>query len=277
MTDNWPRWATVRAEQVRTLLPQEEWGPWTQGGSCSRGIPPVFGFQSTLHQSEPPYFFHCNRCMDAIRAAQPAPPPHPRRDLGLCITCGKPAAPLDRIVRVDAAAAQLAEERGVTIARVSTKRYCANCSPKRLPWCRSTVCAKTKGRHKALPLGCCPTTKSKRSPHCQDACDRVKAQTKAAYQRQQTRASTKSMSAPGPKCTSNVCHQTKGQHDALQPGCCTLTRPTNKHHIGPHCQEACQRGRATNAKSTRVYQRAHKGTHQSPLSISPQGEPDNAA
>ena len=82
MTSAWPKWATVRAEEVRTVLLPEEWGPWSSGGQCSRGIPGVFGFKDSTHPSEAPYFFHCRSCIEGVQKGGVVPKPHPARDLG---------------------------------------------------------------------------------------------------------------------------------------------------------------------------------------------------
>ena len=121
----WPSWAVVRAEEVRSSLPEEEWGPWARGGACSRGIPAVFGMEGTTHLAEDPFFFHCRSCHAANKIKPPRK--HPRRDCGLCVQCGGPAELRRDIVVTHAPAAQQAEAAGVTIARLSTRRLCFTC------------------------------------------------------------------------------------------------------------------------------------------------------
>ena len=133
----WPRWATVRAEEVRTELPPDEWGPWEQGGECSRGTPGVFGLQDTSHPSEPPNFFHCQRCLSAVHNGATIPNPSLRRDTGRCVSCGEPAELLRDRRFTPSAACQQAEAKGITVARLSTRKFCAACDPYRLPFCKA--------------------------------------------------------------------------------------------------------------------------------------------
>ena len=173
MTATWPKWATVRADAVRTVLPPDEWGPWANGGSCSRGIPGVFGFEDSQHPSEPPYFFHCRSCIVGVQKGGVVPKPHPRRDLGLCVRCGEPAE-LDRnVVRGDPVACQIAESRGITVARLSTRKWCETCDPYSRPWCGSRSCT-TSRKHRAEPTGCCYKTRvGNLGPHCEEACEQL--------------------------------------------------------------------------------------------------------
>lgn len=168
MTTAWPKWATVRAEEVRTVLSPKERGPWTEEGACSRGIPPVFGLPDTQHDAEPPYFYHCRSCLKGVQKGGVLAP-HPARDKGLCIQCGEPAELDRRVVRGDRSAAQQAESQGLTVARLSTRQWCRNCDPHRRPWCNSRLCKNSK-KHRALPAGYCRHSRL----HCSLACDKLR-------------------------------------------------------------------------------------------------------
>ena len=180
----WPRWATVRADEVRTVLPPEEWGAWAQGGDCSRGTPAAWGLQDTGHPAERPFFFHCLSCIAAVYRGGPPPKPDSQRDKGLCIRCGEPAERLRDRVFTPSAACQQAEAKGITVARLSTRKFCASCDPSRLPWCmarrRNAACAGSK-RHRAV-VDCRHTRLAvdrhghrQYNPHCAAECERVKA------------------------------------------------------------------------------------------------------
>lgn len=120
VTNHWPKWATVRAENVRTELAPDDRGPWEDGKSCIRSLP------REPHKAELPYFFHCHRCMEGIRRVSIVKP-HPRRDLGLCMRCGRKAEDVRDVVRGDPVAAAIAENRGITIARLGTRARCKAC------------------------------------------------------------------------------------------------------------------------------------------------------
>ena len=174
MSGQWPRWATVRAEEVRTVLPSEEWGAWAQGGDCSRGTPAVWGLPDTGHPSEPPFFFHCLSCIAAVHRGAPPPKPGERRDKGLCIRCGEPAEHLRDRRFTPSAACQQAEAKGITVARLSTRKWCAACDPHSLPFCQSSRCPDRGKRHRAIV--CSHTTWVDRGggmkyrPHCAAFC-----------------------------------------------------------------------------------------------------------
>ena len=167
----WPKWATVRAEDVRTELPNpDERGPWEER-MCARGSPGVFGLENTRHRSEPPHFYHCVPCLKAVRRTAPSSKPWDQRDQGLCVKCGEPAQPNKRVVLLDNAAARQAEALGITIARLSTSKWCVACDPHRLPFCKARNCT-TAGKHRGLPPGCCTYTRvGGYRPHCQDVCE----------------------------------------------------------------------------------------------------------
>ncbi len=172
MNGQWPRWATVRAEEVRTVLPSEEWGAWAQGGDCSRGTPAVWGLPDTGHPSEPPFFFHCLSCLAAVHRGAPPPKPDERRDKGLCIRCGEPAEYLRDRRFTPSAACQQAEAKGITVARLSTRKWCAACDPHSLPFCQARRCPDRGKRHRAIV--CRHTTwKNTYLPHCAAFCAAV--------------------------------------------------------------------------------------------------------
>ena len=159
----------MRTDKVRTLA-LAEMGPWAQGGMCSRGIPAVFGMEGTTHLAEAPFFFHCLSC----HAANKRKPPrwHPRRDYGLCMQCGGPAELLRNIVRSPAASAQQAEAAGVTIARLSTRKFCAECDPFSKPMCRASACPDKAKPHRSILT--CKNPSTHRLPHCAAECARQK-------------------------------------------------------------------------------------------------------
>ena len=182
----WPKWATVRAEQVRTVLADDDdWGPWVSQGECSRGSPGVFGAKDTGHAAEPPYFFHCRSCISVVHADMKIPSPNAARDQGLCLRCGQPAE-LDRIVvRMGAVAAQQAESRGVTIARLSTRTHCRSCDPYGLPFCKALHCPDKEKRHRATAV--CSQPRTHRVPHCAAWCAMHKAAHAARSQKLRAR------------------------------------------------------------------------------------------
>ena len=155
---------TVRADEVRTGLPQEEWGAWTQGGSC------VSGFPGEEHPAEPPFFFHCVSQMARIREKFPAPSAHHERDHGLCAHCKGPAELDRKVVRNASVTCAEAERIGITPARLSTRKFCAACDPWANPFCTWKRCREAGRKVRALPRGCCWKTKV-RQPHCQDCHD----------------------------------------------------------------------------------------------------------
>ena len=170
----WPKWTTVRAEQARTaLVDEDDWGSWVEGGECCRGIPGVFGAKESGHAADPPFFFHCLSCIAVVHRGIKIPSPNHARDHGLCLKCGQPAE-LDRnALRVPAAAAQQAEARGITVARLSTRKFCASCDPYSRPYCRARLCPNKGQRHRAY-AGCTRLTRHN-FPHCTAACARQKA------------------------------------------------------------------------------------------------------
>ena len=170
----WPKWATVPAEQARTaLVDEDDWGPWVEGGECCRGIPGVFGAKESGHAADSPFFFHCLSCIAVVHRGIKIPSPNHARDHGLCLKCGQPAE-LDRnAIRVPAAAAQQAEARGITVARLSTRKFCASCDPYSRPYCRGRLCPNKGQRHRAY-AGCTRLTRHN-FPHCAAACARQKA------------------------------------------------------------------------------------------------------
>ena len=178
MTDTFPRWATLRAEEVRNVLPPEEWGAWARAsGECVRSTPGVFGLTDTSHPAEPPYFYHCVRCVTSILEKAPPPKPWLRRDQGLCVRCGEPAAPVD-VIRIPAAACALAEELGITVARLNTKKFCFRCNPFDKPWCKGILCRRRKRRRRVEAPGCCALTADREGKrkfrHCYKCCQNRK-------------------------------------------------------------------------------------------------------
>ena len=173
IVDGWPKWATVRAEEVRTVVSENQRGPWSQSSSCARGTPPVYGLDDTRHPSEPPYFFHCVSCIEINRSAERPRRPNQNRDHGLCVKCGERSALSEMVHSIPKVIARTAEANGVTFARLCTRMFCASCDPYSLPMCTARVCGNVK-RHRGLPRGCCGRTGTSHRPkqaHCKTACD----------------------------------------------------------------------------------------------------------
>lgn len=173
MNQAWPRWATLRAEEVREKLPPEEWGPWAANRSCTQSDALDGTAAPGLHPAEEPYFFHCRAHLTAIRRSRRTRQPHPYRDHGLCAKCGQPAEPT-RTTMVPTVACVEAERRNTTVARLSTKQYCASCTPQAAPLCPGRTCSSGKAPKRVLPAGCCAMTASGKSRHCARCCEAAK-------------------------------------------------------------------------------------------------------
>ena len=170
MTSEWPRWATTRAEDVRRLLPREEWGPWGRAsGRCVSDSPIEGKVSAGAHPSEEPFFFHCTEHMNAYRERRGHQKPWAARDQGLCVACGAPAevkeeAAVPIVMCVDA------EWAGTTVARLRTRRHCSECAPGKRPRCQGTTCRQSKEKLVVRPAGCCALTKSGKRLHCSRCC-----------------------------------------------------------------------------------------------------------
>ena len=176
MTEQWPEWATVRAEEVRTTLSPDKWGPWAlASGGCCKGTPPTWGLDNTLHPAEAPYFFHCLSCIEIERRSS-TPKPHPRRDMGLCIKCGQPAERVTKWLRLDIVACRQAETEGTTVAHLGSRKYCAGCDPYTKPFCHGMECNRAvkegkKRQRASLDCHCRLSDRASRSsPHCMTCC-----------------------------------------------------------------------------------------------------------
>ena len=168
-----PTWKTVRAEDVRRLLPREEWGLWQEGFTCF-STTPIGEVPAGAHPSEPPFFHHCLAHMEGIRRWCKPPAPWPPRDQGLCISCGESA---EKRTGPDSpslpVACVIAEREGMTIARLTTKSYCRSCNPhnpENFPRCRGTVCQETGEERRVQRRGCCGITRTSRRRHCAVCC-----------------------------------------------------------------------------------------------------------
>ena len=151
MTQPWPPWATLRAEEVRTTLPPEQWGPWNNRGPCLLSNNTTGSNQMPPHPTEVPHFFYCQAHLQAIRERNTTVRPWPARDKGRCTSCGAPAARRP-VTMADPVACVQAERTNSTVARLSTKRHCDRCNPNRRRLCpRPDV---PKGHGEALgPIG----------------------------------------------------------------------------------------------------------------------------
>lgn len=182
---------------------------------------------------EAPHFFFCREHYSKVRAKFPAPAPNPKRDAGLCIKpeCGSLAEPARDVVLMDTVSCIEAERQGVTVARLSTRKFCALHDPYANPMCQN---GKHVGkRQRALPADCCGAVKSGRNrPHCQSCHDRIA----AAYKARGERARLNRPARPMPKGTN--CHVKVCRHE----------RPVEavpcfhwQGRRGKHCQKAHER------------------------------------
>ena len=199
-----PRWQTVRAEEVRTL-PRGQWGPWAEATRCVHGTP------AEIHPPEAPHFFYCRKHMAMERSLHPPAAPHRERDWGLCVLCKGPAEPDRRWARLPTVACVEAEKYGTTVARLSTRKYCAACDPYSKPWCRSRKCGNKK-KHRSAPCSQCSQPTKHPYPHCHDACMALKATAKAREMARQIRMGRK----PLKERTCDWCGRTFNPKNRLQ-------------------------------------------------------------
>ena len=169
MSVAWPRWATLRAEDIRAEIPPHERGPWRDNLNCRQSTPIPDVLPAGPHPAEAPYFFHCVAHLEAIRRTHGAAKPLPSRDQGLCISCRQPADRLPVTMGAAVVCAK-AERDNSTVARLSTARYCGNCKPVRKPPCRGRTCRDTPDRQRTQPAGCCSITKNGKRLHCNRCC-----------------------------------------------------------------------------------------------------------
>ena len=243
----WPLWMTVRADEVRTL-PQKEWGPWAEGRECVRGFP------GQGHSVEHPHFFHCRKHMAELRLLYSPPPPHKNRDLGLCYRCKGPSEPDRKVVLLPTVACAEAEKRGTTVARISTRKFCAACDPYSKPFCRGRECNKAAklGRRRRRIEPNCLCQPSRKVRHCLVCCKAA-----ASHHRRVRAVRGKNRPPTTPvidevkptpvelppladgagqeNCKGKLCEEAakrgEPRHPVLPKGCCSQT---NRHR--PHCQ-----------------------------------------
>ena len=84
-------------------------------------------------------------------------------------SCGGPAERLP-ITMGDPVACVEAEKTNSTVARLSTKRYCAGCNPSHRQLCRGRICRETGEKRRVQPAGCCNITSTSRRRHCAKCC-----------------------------------------------------------------------------------------------------------
>ena len=170
-----PAWATMRAEDVRRLLPREEWGPWARAdGQCVSSDPIADRVPAGFHPTDEPFFFHCAAHMERCRRVRRPPKPWAARDQGLCISCGEPAES-DRLTII---ACVEAERRGTTAARILSRQYCAKCNPNNpdnFPRCRGRACRETGRERRVQRRGCCRITRTSQRRHCAECCATARA------------------------------------------------------------------------------------------------------
>ena len=247
----WPLWQRVRAEEVRTL-PLNELGPWARkGGTCVKGLP------SETHPVEQPHFFHCRKHMAQERAFHPSPPRHKDRDLGLCVRCKGPAEPDRRWGRTPGLACALAEKHGTTVARMSTRKFCADCDPYSKPWCMARACPNKRKRHRSA--GGCSSPVRHRHPHCAAACTKMKKRDRLTKLSQQAKhPGTDEVPLPPVQCARRKCPFC-GEGPRAPAVDCWHNRQTRKDRspkYKPHCQQACDADRKRDAKAKAKRQKA---------------------
>ena len=159
----------LRAEEVRGKLPPEQWGPWNHQGPCLVSNNTTGSSQMQPHPTEAPHFFYCRAHLQAIRERDPTVRPWPARDKGRCTSCGDAAEPLP-VTMADPVACVEAERTNSTVARLSTKRYCAGCNPYHRQRCRGRICRETGEKRRVQPAGCCNITSTSRRRHCAKCC-----------------------------------------------------------------------------------------------------------
>ena len=168
----WPPWATTLADDVRQLLPPEQWGPWRDNTGCLQSSPLSGVVLAGPHPAEPPHFYHCRAHLEAIRRTHGTTRPWPARDQGLCVTCGEPAE-RKPVTMVAPVACVQAERAGTTVARLMTFSHCRSCNPRNpdnLPLCRGRVCRETGRERRVQRGGCCGITRTGRRRHCAGCC-----------------------------------------------------------------------------------------------------------
>ncbi len=175
MNAPWPRWAVLRSEQIRQLLPPEEWGPWTRADQiCILSNTGTPSNDHSAHPTDLPNFFHCEPHLQAVRKRSKTVRPDPLRDLGLCKTCGEPAERLSTFKAPPVMCVQ-AERSNSTVARLSTKAYCTDCNPSKRPFCTSRQCRATGERRRVQLPDCCSYTRNGSRLHCAQCCSAKRA------------------------------------------------------------------------------------------------------
>ena len=164
MNPPWPKWTTLRAEDV-TALPPEERGGWESDRTCQIREP---GKKET-HPAKAPYFFHCLKHLQQARGLRIQVQPRDRRDRGECAMCGKEADRLP-VTMTDRVACVEAERTNSTVARLSSRRFCTRCENMRGAVCEGRVCQEAGTQNKILRAGCCAVTKNGERRHCQTCC-----------------------------------------------------------------------------------------------------------
>ena len=134
------------------------------------------------HPAEDPHLFYCRNCYAQRHPGHPPLRPNKKRDAGICVSCDKPSELNGRAVWSGPVLAREAEIRGITVARLATKKYCAECSPYSLPMCRAIKCPSCEPGRRARSIRCIHSRNPKNTaaPHCQAECDRKRAARAAA-------------------------------------------------------------------------------------------------
>lgn len=187
MNQPWPKWAILRSEQIRQLLPTDEWGPWARADRiCILSNTGTPSNDHSAHDADNPYFFHCEPHLQAVRKRSKTVRPDPLRDEGRCKACGEPAERRS-IFKAPPVMCVQAERSNSTVARLSTKAYCTTCNPSNRPFCTSRQCRATGNKRRVQLAGCCSFTRSGSHVHCAQCCSAHRA--KLRERKNQTPAS----------------------------------------------------------------------------------------
>ncbi len=169
MTKPWPEWAMLRAEEVREKLPPEQWGPGTTRAHAWFPTTRLAQARSSLTPPKPRTSSTAGRT--CRRSEQETPPsgrgqPGTRAGAAHAATAAEPLP----VTMADPVACVEAERTNSTVARLSTKRYCAGCNPYYRPLCRGRICRETGEKRRVQPAGCCNITSTSRRRHCAKCC-----------------------------------------------------------------------------------------------------------
>lgn len=170
----WPLWATTRAHEIREKIPPGERGPWENfGGLCTSRSPLPGTGTFGSHSAEEPWFFHCRAHKETSRRNHRMDQPWHARDHGLCTSCGAPAERTNPMTMGRACVE--AEREHTTVARLLTKRHCAECAQNRIQLCQGRTCQESGNPLPVQRAGCCHITRRGKTRHCTRCCEAASA------------------------------------------------------------------------------------------------------